>query len=553
MKNIKKNTEKVLDSIITFWSQPNFKGSFATGEVCTNNKSLIYKEEFYETVNDMNIFPCIHKTIECNDIPQKITNQVFLRDGTKRSGVPDQLSEAERRIAEASDPCANVEQTNSDFNDYLTMFKHELRIPLSGISMGIYLLKNNQNSDDDKNILDNMNENLVFIEDIFSKFAVIQDGNIEFNAFEPFSIHILFEKIKQYLYCYIKSSEIEMDIYISTEIYDWNYGDKHNIQHCVINLLKNAIKHRDLSHKTIIHIEVKKKIHEIITSHVQHKPHVQSPSAVIKFKRSSQNIKKKQTILIIITDNNQKILQDNKTKLFTTFDSTNGSGLGLYMCKMIVELHGGTIDHEFIEPQGNKFIITLTLDLCEDVMLQISTHLNGTKFNKNMVSENVSVNMVEKAKFNVLLVDDNLLTRKLMYTVLRSIHIFKHVYTATDGADAIHKIKTYIKTLNIVFLDKNMPIMDGLHTAKSLRDMSFNQLIFGLTGEEDEISTFIECGVDYVIVKPLNAFKKSLIEKFVEKYGTHRPENKIIKKVHNVLEWVVQVKNNQNSDTFIKI
>jgi len=59
--------------------------------------------------------------------------------------------------------------------------------------------------------------------------------------------------------------------------------------------------------------------------------------------------------------------------------------------------------------------------------------------------------------------------------------------------------------------------------------------------------------VDYVIVKPLNAFKKSLIEKFVEKYGTHRPENKIIKKVHNVLEWVVQVKNNQNSDTFIKI
>jgi signal transduction histidine kinase len=144
----------------------------------------------------MNIFPCIHKTPEYNGTPQ--INTI-------------------------------IDKNNIQFNDYLKMFIHELRIPLSGISMGIYLLKNNHISDDDKNILDNMNENIVFIEDIFSKFAVIQDGNIELNVFEPFSINILFEKIKHILYCYIKSSEIELDIYISTEIYDWNYGDKYDL------------------------------------------------------------------------------------------------------------------------------------------------------------------------------------------------------------------------------------------------------------------------------------------------------------------------------------
>ena len=64
---------------------------------------------------------------------------------------------------------------------------------------------------------------------------------------------------------------------------------------------------------------------------------------------------------------------------------------------------------------------------------------------------------------------------------------------------------------------------------------------------------FIKALADYVIIKPFTDRKISLIEKFIGKYGTYRPENKIIKKVNDVLEWVIQVKNNQNSDTFIKI
>ena len=67
---------------------------------------------------------------------------------------------------------------------------------------------------------------------------------------------------------------------------------------------------------------------------------------------------------IVICDNNPAILPHIKERLFQTFNSTSGSGLGLYICKTIVELHGGTISHEYIQPIGNKFIITLALEAC---------------------------------------------------------------------------------------------------------------------------------------------------------------------------------------------
>ena len=55
---------------------------------------------------------------------------------------------------------------------------------------------------------------------------------------------------------------------------------------------------------------------------------------------------------------------------------------------------------------------------------------------------------------------------------------------------------------------------------------------------KDEISQFIKSGVDYIFIKPLTTNKILLITNFIEKYGTYRPENKIIRDVHHMLEWV---------------
>jgi DNA-binding response OmpR family regulator len=126
-----------------------------------------------------------------------------------------------------------------------------------------------------------------------------------------------------------------------------------------------------------------------------------------------------------------------------------------------------------------------------------------------------------------------------MYKLLSKLNIFKNIYTAIDSNHAIRIIIDNVN-INIVFLDKNMPIMDGIMVTKELRSLQFNGLIIGVTGEEDkqEKENFIKSGVDYIITKPLDNVKLNMIIDFIIKNGTTRIENCIIQKINEGLEWI---------------
>ena len=81
-----------------------------------------------------------------------------------------------------------------------------------------------------------------------------------------------------------------------------------------------------------------------------------------------------------------------------------------------------------------------------------------------------------------------------------------------------------------------MPKMDRIVTTKELRKILFDQLIFGITGDEDN-DIFLKSGVDFVIKKPLDIDKINMIINFIKKNGTKRRENNIIQQKDNCLEW----------------
>lgn len=147
---------------------------------------------------------------------------------------------------------------------------------------------------------------------------------------------------------------------------------------------------------------------------------------------------------------------------------------------------------------------------------------------------------IEDKPNNILIVDDSEINLKLMNRLLLSWPGVNNILTAIDGFDAIAKTCYNINTINIVIMDNVMPNMNGIKATKILRDMGFNKLIIGVTGNIliSDIVEFKSSGVDYIYTKPFSREKMDQLAVFVDKYGCDRKEKKTIEMVDEKLEWV---------------
>lgn len=446
-----------------------------------------------------------------------------------------------------------------DMNVHLKCFIHELRTPISTIASGLELLANSTEPPSPEQtteiILDSL-QTIQFIEDILTKFSVIQDDNLVLNSFEPFLFSTLFDEIQRLMRYQINDTrDLEFTMEIEPSIlHQWYLGDKHNIQHVIINLIKNAIKYRDKLQKSTISLYV------TLSPHCEHKvnvrpldvsrtllPHPPSTTTIHSNKkekssslkrRNSLQTPRRQRIMISICDTNPHLLPHIKQKLFQIFNSTSGSGLGLYICKNIVELHGGTIYHDFLEQEycGNRFTIQLELELSDDLCPKSIKPQYGNALKPVVILSSIThtfsdlehaqkwslPNQKKGSKYNVLIVDDSMLNRKLMYRTLKQMDIFNDVFTAEDGQDAVHKVCNYGDNIDVILMDKSMPIMDGYEAVTYMRSMlHYEGLIIGLTGYDDatKINEFVQRGANHVLIKPLN--KKYLVE-YILKFYTDR-------------------------------
>ena len=281
------------------------------------------------------------------------------------------------------------------------------------------------------------------------------------------------------------------------------YGDEVNIKHCIVNLIKNAIKYSNNNqNNNIIYININ------------------------NFSEDNQY----QSIIISVLDNNYCIPKHIKDKLFQPFNSTSGSGLGLYICKKILELHNGSIEHEYINnPEGNQFNIFIDLKIYNNKVLQNNLDLkeNSIKYDNSNI------------KYNIIIVDDSEFTIKLMYKILKKNNKINNIITAKDGLDAIQKICNNMNEIDIVFIDNQMPNLNGIQTVQLLRGILFDKIIIGITGSSfTELSDFNSCGIDYLFSKPLDKHKIELIISFLNKDNIIRQINKKIQLNNFQLEWV---------------
>jgi len=108
-------------------------------------------------------------------------------------------------------------------------------------------------------------------------------------------------------------------------------------------------------------------------------------------------------------------------------------------------------------------------------------------------------------KLNVLLIDDDVINRKLIKTLLsRHKDIINRVYEASNGKEAL-RILEENRDINLVLLDILMPIMDGKEFLKIFRSQKrySNTPVIILTTDDSKKSEILNYGADDILIKPI--------------------------------------------------
>lgn len=111
------------------------------------------------------------------------------------------------------------------------------------------------------------------------------------------------------------------------------------------------------------------------------------------------------------------------------------------------------------------------------------------------------------AEFVALVVDDVKPTRRLVARVLKRRCGVTKVLQAANGREAVEACRGAMGTrIELITMDVQMPVMDGLEATRAIRAMGFQGLIVGLTGNalQEDVAQLKEAGADEVCTKPVD-------------------------------------------------
>lgn len=377
-----------------------------------------------------------------------------------------------------------AEEANSAKSLFLANMSHEVRTPMNTILGMIDLTLDSQLADEQK-------ENLQVIKDAADNLLGLLNDILDLSKVEAGKIHLediefhlpnVAKSVAKGLSVLAEKKNLKLLLDIDEKVPELIMGDPVRLRQVLINLINNAIKFTDRG-KIILHISLKS---------------VKAGHAELLFGVEDEGIG-------IPRDKHEHVFE-----LFTQADSSTtrrygGTGLGLAICKRLVEMMGGRIWVESEEGKGSTFFFTANLKT-----------VGSVKSSKSKAEPEVSAKQASEEKLdallkdlNVLLAEDNEVNQKITSRILEKKGCL--VTTAVNGREVLDLLDN--KNFDVVLMDANMPILDGLEATKIIRKneqtTGKHMPIIALTARvmEDDKKKLIEVGMDGYVAKPIDRLK----------------------------------------------
>ena len=177
-----------------------------------------------------------------------------------------------------------------------------------------------------------------------------------------------------------------------------------------------------------------------------------------------------------------------------------GCGLGLAICKRLVELAHGTLSIDTAPGKGFAVHVEAPVDVAPEGPLRSKDGTDAALESSHL-------------PLRVLVVDDSPVNRMVLKALLTRLGI-NDIVLAEDGKAALEKLEAD-PAFDLVMSDMWMPVMDGAELVKRIRaDTRLAHLkVCSITADVEARMTYREQGFDMLLLKPVT------IEKMVELFG----------------------------------
>jgi signal transduction histidine kinase/ActR/RegA family two-component response regulator len=369
------------------------------------------------------------------DRTKELENQV---EDTRRAERRLAVANRDLKVAveEARELAQAAQAANKAKSEFLANMSHEIRTPMNGVIGMTELLLDTELGEHQRDYAGTIRSSaeslLSLINDILD-FSKIEAGKMSLEVVDLDLWSITREVVEQFSHR-AKKKGLTL-VTTSTEDMPLMLGDPTRVRQILTNLIANAVK---------------------FTEHGG----VEVDLDLVGAKAGIAQTR------IYVRDTGIGISSDRLESIFASFTQADGSttrryggtGLGLTICRQLVELMGGHISVTSRVGEGSSFVIDLPLK-CSDRKVQEETAVR-TQFGPS------EQRMTLLTGIRVLLAEDNSINQRIAVQVLSKAGC--EVDAVETGQEALDALKA--AQYDVVLMDCQMPIMDGLMATRAIRD-----------------------------------------------------------------------------------